>query len=315
MKTRIAIVLLVACSALGLSLPVEPAHAETAAAIGQTFGSAEEGVTALIDALRANQESALEKVLGPGSARLVHSGDEYSDTEERRRFLAAYDERHEIIVPESGRAILTVGAQNWPLPIPLVLADSRWHFDAEAGAQELVNRRIGRNEIAAIRTALAYVDAQKVFFALTGQQGQAEYAQRFFSSPGKHDGLYWPAAEGEPVSPLAPLITEAEEAGYPGALAAGRPIPYYGYFFRILTGQGTSSEEGAINYISDGRMTKGFALLAWPAAYGASGIMSFVVDQDGIVFQKDLGPNTSSRVAAIRIFDPDLSWTRVDVSD
>jgi hypothetical protein len=318
MKARIAIVFLLVVPAMATlnGIGRTASSAPTAAtAIGQTFGTVEEAVAGLVDALRSNQASALERVLGSGTGRLVQSGDQYSDAEERRRFLDAYNERHEIVVAQPGRAVLKVGKQDWPLPIPLVQTNGLWHFDGEAGAQELVHRRIGRNEIAAIRTALAYVDAQKVFFALTGQNGQAEYAQHLVSSPGKHDGLYWPAAEGEAESPLAPLVAEAEEAGYPGAQGAGRPIPYHGYLFRILTGQGTNSAEGAINYVSDGRMTKGFALISWPASYGASGIMSFVADQDGIVFQKDLGPHTASIAAATKLFDPDLSWTRVDISD
>jgi hypothetical protein len=205
--------------------------------------------------------------------------------------------------------VLDVGKDDWPFPIPLVMADGSWRFDSRAGAQELIDRRIGRNETAAIRTALAYVDAQKAFYAMTGQQDHAQYAQHLVATPGKHDGLYWPAAAGEPESPLAPLMEQAREEGYPGERAAGKPVPYHGYLFRILTGQGPSAAEGALDYVNDGRMTKGFALIAWPASFGASGIMSFIVDRDGIVFQKDLGPDTAAAAAAIKLFDPDLSWT------
>jgi len=282
----------------------------SAPAASRTFSNAEEAVASLIDALRANEPGSVRAVLGPGSERLMSSSDKYSDAAERERFLAAYDEQHKFVSEAPGRIVLQVGKDDWPFPIPLVQTDGRWHFDSEAGAQELVNRRIGRNEIAAIRTSLAYVDAQKAFFALTGQ-----YAQRLASSPGKHDGLYWPASGGEPESPLAPLMAQAQEEGYPGERVSGRPVPYYGYYFRILTGQGTSAAEGARNYISDGRMKTGFALIAWPASYGASGIMSFIVNQDGIVFQKDLGPNTAKTAAAAKLFDPDLSWARVDVVD
>jgi hypothetical protein len=286
-----------------------------APAIGQTFGSSEEAVAGLVDALRGGKREALQAVLGPGSEKLLNSGDKYADAAAGQRFLDAYDVRHELVPAEPGRMILKVGNDNWPLPIPLLEADGRWHFDSQAGAQELVDRRIGRNEIGAIRTSLAYVDAQKAFFVLTGQNGQAEYAQHLVSSPGKHDGLYWPAAEGEPESPLAPLMAEAQEEGYPGERISGKPVPYHGYFFRILTGQSTSAAEGTLNYISGGRMTRGFALIAWPASYGASGIMTFIVNQDGIVFQKDLGPNTAKLAAATKLFDPDLSWARVDVVD
>ena len=268
---------------------------------------------ALVDALRAEKQDALQTVLGPGSEKLLSSGDKYSDAAERQKFLAAYNEQHKLVPTQSDHMILQIGKDDWPFPIPLVQADGRWHFDSQAGAHELVNRRIGRDEIAAIRTSLAYVDAQKEFFALTGQNGHPEYAQRLVSSPGKHDGLYWPAAEGEPASPLAPLMAQAREEGYPGERVSRKPLPYHGYFFRILTGQGTSAAEGARNYIGSGRMTNGFALIAWPASYGASGIMTFVVNQDGIVFQKDLGPNTATVAAATKRFDPDLTWARVEV--
>ena len=281
-------------------------------ATGQTFATAEQAVAALVDALRGEKQGAAQAVLGSASEKLVNSGDKYSDAAERQRFLAAYEAQHKLVPAAPGQMALQVGSDDWPFPIPLVQAEGRWHFDAEAGAQELIDRRIGRNEIAAIRISLAYVDAQKAFFALTGQEGHAQYAQRLVSAPGKHDGLYWPATEGEPESPLEPLMAQAEAEGYPGERVAGKPVPYQGYYFRILTGQGTSASEGARDYLSGGRMTNGFALIAWPASFGASGIMSFIVNQDGIVFQKDLGPDTAV-AARTKLFDPDLSWARVDV--
>jgi Protein of unknown function (DUF2950) len=296
-------------SVAGSAAPPQISASPTA----QTFGTAEEAVTALVGTLRTDKPGALNTVLGPGSEKLISSGDKYSDAAERQKFLAAYDQSHKLVPAEPEHMILQVGKNDWPFPIPLVQAAGRWHFDSQAGADELVNRRIGRNEIAAIRTSLAYVDAQKAFFAFTAQNGQGEYAQRLASSPGKHNGLYWPAAEGGAESPLAPLMAQAQEEGYPGERVAGRPLPYHGYYFRILTGQGTSAAEGARDYLSGGRMTKGFALIAWPASYGASGIMTFIVNQDGIVFQKDLGPNTAVAAAAIKLFDPDLSWARVDI--
>jgi hypothetical protein len=316
MKARSAIVFLLAfCAIAGPGSVAAPAAAPqiSASPTGQTFGTAEEATAALVDALRSDKPAALQSVLGPGSEKLLSSGDTYSDAAERQKFLAAYDDNHKLVPAEPDHMIIQVGRDDWPFPIPLVQADGRWHFDSQAGAEELVNRRIGRNEIAAIRTALAYVDAQKAFFALTGQNGHAEYAQRLASSRGKHDGLYWPAAEGEAESPLGPLMAQAQEEGYPGERVSGKPLSYQGYYFRILTGQGTSAAEGARNYISSGRMTHGFALIAWPASYGASGIMTFIVNQDGIVFQKDLGPNTSTSAAATKLFDPDLTWARIDI--
>jgi hypothetical protein len=315
-KGRSAIVFLLVFYAIaGLGSVGGPAAPPqiSASSTGQIFGAAEEAIAVLVDTLRADKPDALQTVLGPGSEKLLSSGDKYSDAAERQKFLAAYDENHKLAPAASDHMILQVGKNDWPFPIPLVQEDGRWHFDAQAGAQELVNRRIGRNEIAAIRTSLAYVDAQKDFFALTGQNGHAGYAQRLASSPGKRDGLYWPTAEGEAESPLAPLMAQAQEEGYPGERVSGKPLPYHGYYFRILTGQGTSAADGARNYISGARMTNGFALIAWPASYGASGIMTFIVNQDGIVFQKNLGPNTATLAAAIKLFDPDLTWTRVDV--
>jgi Protein of unknown function (DUF2950) len=201
--------------------------------------------------------------------------------------------------------------------IPLVKSDERWHFDSAAGAQELIDRRIGRDEIAAIRTSLTYVDAQKAYYGIArGVEGTAFYAQQLVSSPGRHDGLYWESEAGQAESPLGPLVDQAQDEGYPGAQASDKPQPYFGYYFRILTGQGPDSPDGAINYITgDGKMTKGFGLIAWPASYAASGIMTFIVNQDGVVFQRDLGPDTASLAANIKLFDPDLSWSRVEVVD
>jgi hypothetical protein len=293
-----------------------PAAQKTAPAAAQTFATADEAAAALIDAARSGQSDQIGKVLGPGSEGVVISGDPYADAEARKRFIAAYDEQHKLVGAGTDRMVLQVGKDDWPLPIPIVQADRRWHFDAPAGAQELINRRIGRNEIAAIRTSLAYVDAQKAFFALAREvEGKGEYAQRLVSTPGRHDGLYWPSEEGIPESPLAPLMAQAIEEGYPGERVSGKRVPYHGYFFNILTAQGTSAPEGARNYIKDGLMTGGFALIAWPAIYGTSGIMSFIVSQDGIVFQRDLGPYTAGIAAAMKSYNPDLSWARVDIVD
>jgi hypothetical protein len=297
-----------------VALPADNSGASVAAA-GQNFATVEDAVTALIDAVRSNKPDAIAAVLGPAGEGLVNSGDKVVDATARQRFTEAYDEQHKLVSDKPDRTILDVGKDNWPLPIPIVQTDGRWHFDTAAGAQELIDRRIGRDEIAAIRTSLTYVDAQKAFFTLAQQvEGTGFYAQRLMSSPGRHDGLYWIPEDGEDESPLAPLVAQAQEEGYPGELSAGKPQPYFGYYFRILTGQGPDSPEGAMNYItSDGEMTKGFALIAWPASYGTSGIMTLIVDQDGTVFQKDLGPTTAATAGTIKLFDPDTSWARVDV--
>jgi hypothetical protein len=212
--------------------------------------------------------------------------------------------------------VLNVGKNDWPMPIPLVKQSAVWHFDTPAGAQEIINRRIGRNEIAAIRVSVSYVYAQMDYFARSKQAtGTGEYAQRLVSTPDKHDGLYWPAAAAELVSPLASLVDQAIEEGYHGELVSGKPIPYQGYYFHILKAQGDSAPGGAKDYVTGGKMTGGFALVAWPANYGVSGIMTFLVDQDGVVFQKDLGTSTAALAGRTARFDPDLSWARVDISE
>ena len=277
------------------------------------FATPEKAVSALVAAARADKVAAMHDILGPGSVALLFSGDPVADDQARQRFVSAYDAKHLLAPDGLGRMVLSVGESDWPLPIPIVKDNGQWHFDSFQGAQDLVDRRIGRNEIAAIRTALAYVDAQKLYFEMMGAEGASAYAQRLASTPGRHDGLYWPAAAGGPESPLEPLIDQAVDEGYPGANMSGKPVPYQGYYFRILTGQGNNAPGGALNYVADNRMTKGFALIAWPAIYGVSGIMTFEVNQDAVVFQKDLGPATATLVPKMRLFDPDLSWARVDV--
>jgi len=281
-----------------------------------TFATPEDAVTAFLSALRTASIPELLTVLGPGSEALVESGDPVADAEGRRQFLALYAERHALTAAEQGRMILDVGHNPWPMPIPLVQGDGKWRFDSKAGAQELVDRRIGRNEIAAIRSALAYVDAQALYKDLMGaaRGGRWEYAQRLISQKGKRDGLYWPGSPDAPdASPLAQIVADAREHGYPGTLQAGKQMPYQGYLFRILKAQGMNAPGGQRDYVVNGRMTGGFALVAWPAIYGASGLMTFIVNQDGVVFQRDLGPQTAKLAQAMTLFDPDLNWARVDI--
>jgi hypothetical protein len=274
----------------------------------------DDAVAALVGALQSDDREALANVLGPGSEKLVRSGDPVKDHQEAQRFLDAYGERHTLVPEGQDRISLHVGANDWPLPIPLVRHEGEWVFESHEGAQEIVDRRIGRNEIAAIRFALAYVDAQHAYFDLFKEvTGKGRYAMRLVSTPGNYDGLYWPSNPGIPESPLGPLVQSAVEEGYPGQTEAGKQIPYQGYYYRVLTGQGPDAPGGAKSYMQDGLMTGGFGLIAWPATYGASGIMTFVVDQDGVVFQRDLGAETGTRAAAIKSFDPRLDWARVVV--
>lgn len=296
------------------------AHGVLAAQRGtpQSYASPEEAAAALAKAARSHDQAALQAILGPESERLLSSGDRYADEEQQRRFAAAYDEKHELVPEGPERMQLHVGDNDWPLPIPIVQRGRwhRWQFDTQAGAEEMINRRIGRNELAAIHVALSYVDAQKDYFDRMKQQtGTGFYAERLISTPGRQDGLYWPAAGGASESPFGPLVAQAVDEGYPGASISGKPIPYQGYYFRVLKAQGANAQGGAMSYVKSRRMTGGFALIAWPAIYGSSGIMTFQVDQDGVVFQKDLGAMTSRVAPRTTQFDPDLTWARVEVTN
>lgn len=290
--------------------------AARAAPAQKTFATPQDAVAALIAAVGTDRPSALVAVLGPSAETLVSSGDANADAIARKHFLDNYAAKHALVEDGPGRMVLQVGTNDWPMPLPIVEAGGRWHFDLAAGAQQIVDRRIGRNEIAAIRVCLAYVDAQQDYFARAkAAGGPGEYAQHLVSAPGEEDGLYWPQQDGQPESPFGPLVRQAMEDGYPGELVSGHPVPYEGYYFRILARQGPDAPGGAKAYVVDGRMTDGFALIAWPATYRASGVMSFIVNQDGVVFQKDLGPQTAAKAAAITSFDPDLSWAKVDLVD
>jgi hypothetical protein len=281
----------------------------------QAFDSPENAVAALVGAVQKHDRAALATVLGPGSEALIQSGDAVKDRQEGQNFLDAYAAKHELSSVDATHNVLHVGANDWPLPIPIVQTNGKWRFDSTDGAQQIIDRRIGHNEIAAIEFCLAYVDAQKAYFDLFKQAtGSGAYAQRVISTPGNYDGLYWPSATNIPDSPLTQVAADAVAEGYPSPGEAGKAFPYQGYFYRILTAQGAAAPDGAKNFLHNDKMTNGFALIAWPARYGASGIMSFIVNQDGIVFQRDLGPNTASRVAAAKIFNPDLDWARVDIA-
>ena len=281
-------------------------HGETAAA---SYASPEAGVAALIAASRGGEAGALEAILGPGSRPLVESGDAVADREGRQNFVAAYDRQHRIDRDGEARAVLIVGPDDWPMPIPLVRQGGAWQFDASAGTREILDRRIGRNERSTLRSCHAYVEAQREYAALDRQaDGLREYAQRFMSSDGRHDGLYWPVSAGDAESPIGPLVADARAEGYPAPPQNAPPIPYHGYFFRILTRQGGHASGGAHDYVVQGHMIGGFALIAYPASWGDSGIMSFTVGPDGKVFERNLGPDTARIAAGIAAFDPDSSW-------
>jgi Protein of unknown function (DUF2950) len=286
------------------------ATAATAVPTQSHFSTPQQAVDALVAATRSDQTAELARILGPAGALLIRSGDPVADRDARQHFVTAYDEQHRIELRGSDEAELIVGPESWPMPIPLVHTSSGWQFDTAAGRQEILDRRIGRDELAVIQVCRAYVQAQREYATLAARPGAgAEYAQHFMSRGGAHNGLYWPTRPGEPQSPLGPLVAQARAAGYAPGGAHGKPHPYYGYYFRILTAQGPHAPGGARSYLVNGRMTEGFALLAYPAKYGDSGIMTFIVSQDGIVFQKNLGPQTAKTAARIVRYDPDSSWS------
>jgi hypothetical protein len=301
--------------ALAASPPVSPPAGPTAKQ--QDFDTADAAAEALFKANQAGDVAALRAIFGPDGDKLAVSGDPVADSAVRKRFVDAYTASHTLTPAGDGRMVLVIGPNAWPMPIPLEQVDGRWRFDVSLGAQDIIDRRIGRNELMTIRTLLAVVAAQKDYFdRLQRGTGAGAYAQRVLSTPGEQDGLYWDAATGEASSPLGPLIEQVENEGYPGATGAkGRPTPYQGYFYHMLKAQGPNAPGGAKDYVRNGRMTEGFAFVAWPAGYGSSGIVTFLVDQDGTVFQKDLGSDSAKIAGAMTRFDPDFTWTRVDITD
>ncbi len=274
----------------------------------KTFETAHQAVDALIAANRSNDVAALNQILGAEAGSLISSGDETQDKNDRANFVTLYDAHHRLVSAGTGKMTLVVGKNEWPLPIPLVKSNGAWNFDSADGAKELLYRRIGSNELAAIKVCQALRQAQ-LEYAATGHDGDdpGVYAQRFRSEPGKQNGLYWEVAEGEQQSPAGPLVADADAEGY----EQGTRHPYNGYYFRILKAQGPNAHGGARDYVVDGKMTGGFAILAYPAEYGSSGVMTFLVSRRGTVFQKDLGDSTAETAKAIKAFDPDSSWTRL----
>ena len=278
-----------------------------------TFDSPEAGVAALVAAVEANDAHALREILGAHGEKLISSGDPVADAKYRAAFVNAYRRASSIEKKNDTQATLVIGKDRWPLPIPLMKANGAWHFDTQKGEQEILDRRIGRNELATIQACLAIVDAQHDYVAKDqDSNGLLEYASKFVSTPGMHDGLYWEQKPGEPPSPLGPLLAAAAKSGY----ASANPLtsaPYHGYFYRMLTRQGKDAPGGAYDYVVRGKLIGGFAVIAYPARYGASGVMTFIVNHDGAVYQKDLGKNTAVLAAAITTFNPDPSWKRPQI--
>ncbi len=250
-------------------------------------------------------------VLGPGSGKLIYTGDKVADIETRTLFVSAYDKSAKIDRAGDAKATLLIGEKDFPFPFPLVKGAQGWTFDSRAGAEEIVNRRVGENELDAIQTCLAYVDAQREYATKDrDQNGLLEYATKLVSTPGKQDGLYWPTKDGESPSPFGPLVAQAAGEGY-GLDAQGVPPAYHGYHFRMLFAQGSNAKGGAYDYRVKGKMIGGFAMLAYPARWGVSGVMSFMCNHDGVVYEKNLGQDSRATARAMTMFDPDPSWQKV----
>ena len=304
---------LVRLAAVALALlAAGPAPAEDTAQ--KRFASPEAAAEALVAALKAHDRAAVLTLLGSGAEGIVDSGDPVASRAASERFVAAYEKEH-VLSKAADVAVLEVGADRWPLPIPLVKDAAGWRFDGAAAEDEIVARRIGRNELSAIQACLAFVDAQREYYERNPEKSPLlHFARRFASSPGKRDGLYYPTEADEEPSPLGPLFDAANEAGY--ALGkGGAPAPYHGYYYRILEGQGPNAPGGAYGYVVGDKMLGGYALIAYPASYGVSGIMTFLVNHDGIVYQEDLGAETEAKAKAITIFDLDTDTVRVPDPD
>jgi hypothetical protein len=274
-----------------------------------SFDSAEAAVSALTQALGKDDTAMLRQLFGPGSDELLSSGDVVQDKSDRAAFLAALNEKHSLVADGTDAFTLVIGAQDWPFPIPVAKKDGRWYLDGSKGADELIYRRIGANELGAIAVCRGFVAAQ-VEYAADGRDGDAAgiYALKLISDQGQHNGLYWPTTQDEPASPAGPFVAAAAAEGY---RSSGARLPYHGYYYRMLYRQGENANGGLREYFKNGLLTEGFALVAWPADYQVSGVMTFIVDQDGVVFQKDLGESTAATAAAMVSFDPDASWVAV----
>jgi hypothetical protein len=290
----------------------KPGAAAQAKAVTQaSYASPEEAAKALYEAVKARDVKSVYRSLGEGSEKLIYTGDEVADRQMRERFLAAYDKSLKVERNGDAKATLLVGENESPFPFPLLKSARGWRFDAKAGAEEIVNRRIGENELFAIKFCLAYGDAQREYAEHDRDgDGLIEYAQKFRSSEGKRDGLYWAAAEGEAVSPLGPLAARAKSEGY-SAKNAG-PVPFHGYYYRILTGQDKNAPGGAYDYLVKDSMIGGYALAAYPSQWGASGVMTFICNHDGVVYQKDLGAKTTEIASKMARFNPDASWQKAE---
>jgi Protein of unknown function (DUF2950) len=279
----------------------------------KTFGSADDASQALFAAAQNGDKSALLNILGPAGAPIVSSSDDVQDNKSRDEFVTRYQQMHRLAKEPDGTTTLYIGAENWPVPLPLVSKGGVWYFDTAAAAQEILFRRIGKNEFAAMEVLEALIDAENDYYSQSRDGKPQQYAQKFASDEGQHNGLYWKASEGETQSPAGPLVAYATGEGYGKKQGDGEgPSPFHGYYYRILTAQGKTAKGAAKSYVVNGEMTGGFALLAYPADYRSSGVMTFIVNQDGVIYEKDLGPKTAELASAMKEYSPDKSWRKVE---
>ena len=283
-------------------------HASAGDIKQKSYASPEEAVKVLIDAIKANNNQELLAIFGPEGKDIISSGDEVADKNAREKFLSDYEEMNKLEKETPDKVVLDVGSEDWPFPIPIVKKGETWVFDTKEGKDEILSRRIGRNELNTIEVMHAYVDAQREYVSKDRDgNGDIEFAPKIISTEGKHDGLYWEAKEGEEESPFGPLVAEAVKEGY-----ASKTSPYHGYYYKILKGQGKNAPGGQYVYVVNGKMILGYALLAYPASYGSSGIMTFIINQDDAVYQKNLGKNTAEIAESITGYNPDKTWTKVE---
>jgi len=297
MRTLLALLILVVSTQSGCTRPVSQ----------KDFTSPEEAVQALISAAKSEDVRALLEVLGKEAEPALKSGDPVQDKNSREKFLQEYERAHALDTGENGTT-LEVGSDRWPFPFPIVQHEGRWKFDSVAGTEEIVNRRVGANELATIQSCLAFVDAEREYYVRNPEHDPLlHYAQKLISDGGHKDGLYWPTQDSEPQSPLGEEFAHARSEGY-FAEGTSKAAPYHGYVYRLLRSQGPNAAGGAYDYLVRDKMLGGFALIASPAEYGNSGVMTFLVNHDGAVYSKDLGADTAKAALAIQSFDPDQSW-------
>jgi Protein of unknown function (DUF2950) len=289
---------------IAFSLPVSAQDAKQ-----EKFKSPEDAFGALIEAAKTNDTVGLMAIFGPQGKYIISSGDAVADRNARKRFVEAAGETVKFSKLDDNTVLAVIGKDACSFPIPIVRSGQEWVFSTDDGKQEIINRRIGKNELSTIEVSLSYVDAQREYASKDRDgNGAVQYAQRFMSHEGKKDGLYWKASAGEESSPLGPLVAQATDEGYTARKPGEKHKPYHGYYFNILKSQGSKAPGGELDYIVNGKMTAGFGLLAYPAEYGASGVMTFMVNQQGIVYEKDLGPKTEEIAKAVKKYDPDETW-------